>query len=252
VKYLLAAENVDVLAQFGWSKGVLAFDYDGTLAPITTDRHRALMSASTRAWLEKACRLYPCAVISGRGSREISRLLGDIPIRHIHGNHGMEPGHGLDGFKQIVSGARRRLEIALSGQPGIEIEDKTYSLSIHYRRSRQRTQARLGIERAIEQLSVAVRTIPGKCVVNLLPKQAKTKGDALLAIRDEEQADTALYFGDDDTDEDVFCLNEPGRLTTVRIGYSADSAASYYLREQIEMDQVLQRLVAARSKAQGL
>jgi trehalose 6-phosphate phosphatase len=252
MKYLLAEDNVDVLAQFGWSKGVLAFDYDGTLAPITTDRNRALMSVRTRSWLERACRLYPCAVISGRGSREISRFLGDLPIRHVRGNHGMEPGNGLARFKGIVASARKSLETALSDRAGIEIEDKTYSLSIHYRRSRQRAQARLIVERAIEQLSVAVRTIPGKCVVNLLPRQAKTKGDALLAIRQEELADTALYFGDDDTDEDVFCLDEPGRLTTVRVGYSADSAAAYYLRGQSEMDQVLRHLVAARSKARGL
>ncbi len=248
MRYLLAKENVDVLARFAWSKGVLAFDYDGTLAPIVADRDRAHMTARTRALLREACHLYPCAVISGRSSREVRQFLGDVPVKRVLGNHGMEPGHDLAEFKALMDKVRMRLESALSGRQGVEIENKTYSLSVHYRRARQRTQARLAVERVIAHLSMAVRTVPGKCVVNVLPLQAKTKGDALLAIREEEMADTALYFGDDDTDEDVFRLDEPGRLTTVRVGYSADSAASYYLRKQIEMDRVLRRLVAARNK----
>ncbi len=252
MRYLLSKENVDVLARFARSKGVLAFDYDGTLAPIVTDRDRALMAARTRSLLEQACRLFPCAVISGRGSREVWDFLGDLPVRHVLGNHGMEPGHDLDKFADLMARVRKSLEAALSQQPGIEIEDKTYSLSVHYRRSRQRTEARLKVERVIARLSFPVRAVPGTCVVNLLPKRAKSKGDALLAIREEEQADTALYFGDDDTDEDVFRLDDPGRLTAVRIGYSADSAATFYLRKQSEIDGVLRRLIVARKQAAKL
>lgn len=248
MKYLLAKHNVDVLARFAWSRGVLAFDYDGTLAPIVTDRNHALMTARTRSRLEQACRLYPCVVISGRGSREVRRLLGDVSLKHVLGNHGMEPAPHLASSKALVARVRERLTSALVGQQGIEIEDKTYSLSVHYRRSRQKKHARLAVERAIAQLSLAVRTIPGKCVINILPRDAKTKGDALLAILEKEGLDTALYFGDDDTDEDVFRLDQPGRLTTVRIGRSADSAATYYLHNQSEIDRALRRLITARSR----
>jgi trehalose 6-phosphate phosphatase len=246
MRYLLAKRNLSVLTEFACSQGVLAFDYDGTLAPIVADRMRANLSARTRSLLARACRRYPCAVISGRGSTDVRKLLGDVPVRYILGNHGMEPGPDLARFRSLVARARQRLESVLSGLQGIEIEDKTYSLSVHYRRSRARTQARLAVERAITQLSLSLRTVPGKCVINLLPKQARTKGDALLAIRKKEQADSALFFGDDDTDEDVFRLDQPGHLTTVRIGYSTTSAAAFYLRKQSEIDGVLQHLIAAR------
>ena len=43
--------------------------------------------------------------------------------------------------------------------------------------------------------------------------------------------DTALYVGDDETDEDVFALDEPGRLLTVRVG-NAPSRAAFYLQRQ--------------------
>ena len=54
---------------------------------------------------------------------------------------------------------------------------------------------------------------------------APNKGDALLRLRTSDGAHTALYVGDDVTDEDVFRLDQPGRLLTVRIGKSLTSAA---------------------------
>ena len=55
-----------------------------------------------------------------------------------------------------------------------------------------------------------------------------------------------MYVGDDVTDEDVFRLDQPGRLFTVRIGRSKTSAARYYLRQQQEIDTLLEHLVALR------
>jgi trehalose 6-phosphate phosphatase len=246
MRYLLAKHNLTVLTTFARSKGVLAFDYDGTLAPIVANRDRAHMGTRTRQLLDQACRLYPCAVISGRSSRDVAGLLGDVPVKYVLGNHGMEPGPGLARFEATMKRARQALEPLLAHHQGVEIESKTYSLSVHYRRSRQRPKARLAIEHAIAELPFALRTVPGKCVINLLPQQAKTKGAALLTLRKKERADTALFFGDDDTDEDVFRLHDPGRLITVRIGQSAGSAAAYYLRQQAQIDSVLRHLIEAR------
>ena len=57
-----------------------------------------------------------------------------------------------------------------------------------------------------------------------------------------------MYVGDDVTDEDVFRLDQPGRLFTVRIGQSRTSAARYYLRQQREIDQLRTCLVALRER----
>lgn len=90
--------------------------------------------------------------------------------------------------------------------------------------------------------------VPGKLVVNVVPERAPNKGDALLELRKAEQADTALYVGDDVTDEDVFELDQPGRLLSVRVGESRSSAAAYFLRNQNEMDRLLAKLIALREK----
>jgi hypothetical protein len=44
----------------------------------------------------------------------------------------------------------------------------------------------------------------------------------------------------------VFELDQPGRLLTVRVGPSRSSAAAYFLRDQAEIDRLLERLVELR------
>jgi trehalose-6-phosphatase len=52
--------------------------------------------------------------------------------------------------------------------------------------------------------------------------------------------------GDDETDEDVFALDQPGRLLTVRVGTKRASQASYYVRNQAAVDDLLAVLVSLR------
>jgi trehalose 6-phosphate phosphatase len=91
-----------------------------------------------------------------------------------------------------------------------------------------------------------MRTIPGKLVINVLPVKAPHKGDALLHLRAEEGADTAIFVGDDATDEDVFEIDQPGRLMSIRIGREDSSSAAYFVRSQWEIDAFLSRLARLR------
>jgi trehalose 6-phosphate phosphatase len=140
------------------------------------------------------------------------------------------------------------LRAALAGFAGVDVEDKRYSLAIHYRRSRRKANAQRAIHQAVTELPGRMRMIPGKHVVNVVPQGAPNKGDALIQLRTLAQADTALYVGDDITDEDVFVLDQPGRLLTVRIGLSRSSAAAYFLRRQREIDTLLAKLSSVRQK----
>jgi trehalose 6-phosphate phosphatase len=90
--------------------------------------------------------------------------------------------------------------------------------------------------------------MPGKLVVNLLPDGAPHKGIALEELRAREGADTAVFVGDDVTDEDVFELDRPGKLLGIRVGQSRSSAAPFYIRNQLEVDALLERLVACRAE----
>jgi len=250
VKRLFAKQNLELLAQLAWSNVLLAFDYDGTLAPIVADRELAKMRPKTAQLLCKVCQLYPCAVISGRSKADVAPRLGNAGVKYLIGNHGLEPGRDLSEFAGEVALVRPQLELALSHCQGVELEDKIYSLAVHYRKSRQKRQARSAIRDAVLALPLGMRIVTGKLVVNVVPERAANKGDALLELREQEAANTAFYIGDDVTDEDVFTLDQPGRLFTVRVGRSKASAAKYFLRDQREMDALLAKLVDLRAKKQ--
>lgn len=242
MKHLLSRRNMGVLAEMAWSRVLLAFDFDGTLAPIVVDRGAAGMRPRTSMLFAKVCAVYPCAVISGRSRRDVSSRLGGASAAYIVGNHGLEPSSELDASRRFTAWAFPLLERSLQSVAGVDIENKTYSLAVHFRRARRKVAARRAIETAVSQLPLRVRSIAGKQVVNVLPAAAPNKGDALLKLRQLARADTALYVGDDLTDEDVFRLDEPGRLLTVRIGASRSSAAAYFLRRQRDIDKMLAEL----------
>lgn len=251
MKPILARAERAVLEQFAWSRVLLAFDFDGTLAPIVDEPHLARMRRSTRARLVEVALRYPCSVLSGRARADVARRLEGVPLVEVVGNHGVESTRAMGRaatFTRVTHRWTQSLRESLADAPGVEIENKGPSLAIHYRKSRRRRDARLRIERSVAALEGARRVIPGKLVVNVLPEGAPHKGIALRKIRADIGADTAIYVGDDVTDEDVFALDEPGRLLSIRVGRDARSAAPYYLRSQAAIDDLLDRLISYRER----
>jgi trehalose 6-phosphate phosphatase len=120
------------------------------------------------------------------------------------------------------------------------VEDKGLSLTLHYRQSPQKAEARRRILAATRDLK-QVRVFGGKQVVNVVPDKAPNKGVALAAERDRLRCDWVLYVGDDENDEDAFALE--GNIVPVRIGRKQRSCARYYLRTQAEIDKLLELLV---------
>lgn len=251
MRHLLGREGGETLARLASSRALLAFDFDGTLAPIVARRDEAHMRAHTAALLCELCRRYPCAVISGRGRADVRQRLEGADVRHVIGSHGVEPGPNLRAYARAMAQARRALGGALAHEPGVELEDKRYSLALHYRRASSKRTARASIMRAVAALPVGLRMVPGKLVVNLVPEGAPNKGQALERLRAHTRAEVVLYVGDDVTDEDVFGLDAGDRLVSVRVGRSTASAAAYFLRDQGEMDRLLARLVELRSPGGG-
>lgn len=244
---ILAASHAGVLARLARSRALLAFDFDGTLAPIVRERDGAAMRARTERLLARLCTLYPCAVISGRGRADVAARLGAAPVPHVIGNHGLEPGADPAALARLARRARPLLADALRDWPGVEIEDKRLSLAVHYRGAARKRAARAAVERAVAALPVAMRVVPGRAVVNVVPAGAPDKGDALLALRARLGVEAALYVGDDGTDEDVFRRAAAAPLVAVRVGRGRTSAAAYFVRGQHQVDALLARLVALRA-----
>ncbi|HEX5064996.1 MAG TPA: trehalose-phosphatase [Myxococcota bacterium] len=250
MRNILARANRAVLEQFSWSNVLLAFDYDGTLAPIVSNPKRAPMRASTRELLKTLTRLYPVAVISGRARADAKRQIGEIPVQQVVGNHGLEPWHTSPRLSEEVARWLPLLADWFSTLKGVRIENKTFSVAIHYRHSREKRKVKAAISQAVEALG-DLRVVGGKQVVNLLPIGAPHKGAALERERARLGCDTAIYVGDDETDEDVFLLQQPGRLLGIRVGRNRSSAATYCIPGQWAIDELLLALIASRRDARS-
>ena len=177
----------------------------------------------------------------------VGRLRG-VDLCQIVGNHGSEPWLGSAAIQRRIRKWVPTLRRQLAGEPGVVIEDKGFSVAVHYRASPDRSAARRAILAATKSLG-AVRVVGGELAVNLLDPQAPDKGVALDRQRDHLACDHVIYVGDDDTDEDVFALDQPGHLMSVRVGAKASSAARYFIVNQAAIDQLLAMLVAQRAEA---
>jgi trehalose 6-phosphate phosphatase len=224
---------------------LLVFDYDGTLSPIAPTPARARMRAATRRLLTRAARRYPCAVVSGRARADIAARLTGVGVRYLFGNHGLEPPGARRRPYPQVRGWLDPLRAGLEAEPGVVIEDKTHSVSVHYRAAPDHDQALALIEGVVKTLAGA-RIIFGAAAVNLLPRDGANKGVALRDALELSTCSHALYVGDDATDEDAFAAAGPGRLMGIRVGRSASSRARYHLASQADIDRLLAALIAGR------
>ncbi len=224
---------------------LLAFDYDGVLAPLVKRPGLARMRPSTRALLERLVRCYPVAVVSGRAWKDCARFVGKV-VPTIVGNHGFELGQPVPVPASVlrrVRGWRRRLERDLAGVDGVHFEDKRSTLAVHYGLSRAWRRAERAVYEAANKLP-GTRLIPGKKVLSVLPKEFPSKGDAVRALVARLRCEGALYVGDDVTDEDAFAVGPP-LVFGVHVG-KGPSLAPWRLSAQENVDQLMGLLAAIR------
>lgn len=216
---------------------LLAFDFDGTLAPIVADPAQARIRPRTARLLTAVCRRFKCVVISGRAGTDVSTLLDGIPLWATVGNHGAELSPG-ESFERRVRDWVEVVSDALHGLSGVSVEDKGLSLSIHYRNAQDPVEVLRRVDAVSRTLS-GVRAVGGKLVVNLVPSGSPDKGKALDLLRHRAGCARAMFVGDDVTDEDAFSLPR-SEVISVRVGELESSAAMYYLQDQEEIDDLLE------------
>ena len=243
---ILSDAGKSLLAEFARGRVLVGFDYDGTLAPIVTAPRDARMRSGTRALLKQVAMAYPTVVISGRRYDDIARRLHGVALRHVFGNHGIEPLWGTATGAALVRGWSDRLRARLAAWRGIEIENKTHSLAIHYRGATDRRRAQQAIAAAIRDLAGA-RAIRGRAAVNLIPDRGANKGVALRRVCRAARCSRAIYVGDDGTDEDAFAALVPGKVLGIRVGARRGSLAQVTLPNQRDIDAFLEVLITLRT-----
>jgi trehalose 6-phosphate phosphatase len=242
---LLSAGNRSRIRVFAQGRVLLAFDFDGTLAPLGADPDRAFPRAATRELLASVAERYPVAVISGRAVADVSARLG-VEVRTVVGNHGIEPSPAMEEAARAVAEWAPQLRDALGTVSGVVVEDKRFSIALHYRAADDHEEARRRIHSAVAGLAGSPRAADGHFVVNVVGRDAPTKGDALRRIVTELAATGSLFAGDDLTDEDAFAVQDPETSLGVRVGVGVPTRAAFHIPSQAEIDQLLRELLDAR------
>lgn len=246
--YLFSDEGRLALRALAGRPILYAFDFDGTLAGISHDRDTVKLSQSIHEGLLELAKRIPCAIVSGRALSDlVSRVDGVVP--HLIGNHGLESPltdpATLIRAKNICQGWMQRLGTDFV-QPlksyGAEVENKRYTLTLHYRGTDEPARVRMGLVLLLDQLTPTPRLIFGKASVNVLPQGEGGKGSAVLALMHHLRQTGLFFIGDDETDEDVFELPE-GLVMGVRVARHSESRAQYYVKDQGEIEDVIRILI---------
>lgn len=246
----------------------LFLDYDGTLTPIVEAPGKATLSKKTKELLRLITKISNCkvAIISGRALKDIETRVGLNDIAYV-GNHGFEMKGPKIKFKSPVSPRYRiilnrikgRLRKELSGIKGVIIEDKGFSLCVHYRQVDRKNiptvrTAFSGVVLSHEvREDVIIRS--GKMVLEVKPPVDWDKGKMVLwllarrrSVLGGKKKVLPIYVGDDLTDEDAFRALK-NRGITVFVGSPRKTLAAYYVNNTEETARFLSEVKIAITKS---
>lgn len=233
----------------------LVLDFDGTLASIAKTPHSVRLDKKIKGVIARLSRSekYKIAVISGRSLESL------VPYFHLKnifyaGNHGLElrgkdlslPPRALKArkYEALIRLIGEKLKKDFSEVPGILIEDKNYTLSVHYRNVRREYLPFLS--KAMDFFRKKYSRWPilwkdGKRVWEVRPKAPWGKGDAALHMLRGFPRALPIVIGDDMTDEDMFKVFRREGVT-IRVGRSKTSFARYYLSSPADVGRFLKYL----------
>jgi trehalose-phosphatase len=236
---------------------VLIVDYDGTIAPFHTERHRATPYPEVPELLRcimnsSRTRLI---IVSGRPAHEVPPLLGINPAPEIWGTHGIEKIHP-DGRYEEVHVSDDALQVLAQAEAeldreglGERMEFKLAGVALHWRGLpaagvlQIRTKAYRILEPLAAHPDISLAEFEGGVELRL---SSANKGDALRDLLSELDSGVPVaYLGDDATDEEAFrVLN--GRGLTVRVGpKSRFTAAQIWVKPPDELVRFLAQWIVA-------
>ncbi len=229
----------------------LLLDYDGTLAPFTTERDHAIPYPRISELLD--CIMSTCqtrvVLISGRPAREIPPLLGLDPHPEIWGTYGLERLYADGRYERKYLG-EDSLHVLAEADAWLEeeglgriVERKPGSVAIHWRGLglNEMEEVRISAYRVLSPIAsesgLLLREFDGGLELQV---PSGSKGDALRDLLSDCGPDITLaYLGDDVSDEEAFrALQGVGLTVLVRPTYRVTSA-EMWLRPPADLVQFL-------------
>ena len=176
------------------------------------------------------------ALVSGRSLNDIDLIFAPEQFPAV-GGHGAEMRLSIDN-EAVATHAppmdkelKRRLAAIAKLSPGILLEDKGYSLALHYRLA---PHAEKAIYEAVSLIradlpNASIEVLPGKCVCEI--KHAGfTKATGVLELMNHApfKGRRPIFIGDDVTDEAVFAIIPDFDGLAFSVGRRAKGVADHF------------------------
>jgi len=213
-------------------------DFDGTLAEGSRDPGAAAIVPLARVAMRRLAAIsvaqpgrLAIVVLTGRTAADVAKRVRVGGIHYL-GDHGLQFGSyprggraerlvaGIQPGHDALLGPADRLATRvpeLLGRPAwLFVERKGPSVAFHVRQAEDRLAARAAVEAAIETVD---RELPrhdlahyrGRLVVDLRPRGAGGKREALERLLAELRPSTLIALGDDSSDADAFAVLRAAR-----------------------------------------
>jgi trehalose 6-phosphate phosphatase len=196
------------------------------------------------------------ALVSGRSLNDIDLIFAPEQFPAV-GGHGAEMRLTTDN-EAVATHAppldkelKRRLAAIAKLSPGILLEDKGYSLALHYRlapHAEKAIYAAVSLIRA-DLPNAPIEIMPGKCVCEIKHSGFnKASGVIELMSHQPFKGRRPIFIGDDVTDESVFAIMPDFGGLSFSVGRRAKGVADYF-DDPGEVREWLARLVGDEAAA---
>jgi len=233
----------------------LFLDIDGTLAPFQINPEHSFIPNTTLEVIKKIIELnIPVIAVTGRDINTAGKLLYplEVPIAGLHGldiclnsvNY-IRPDLSQINFEKLKQDIQKSCE----KHPELLIEDKKYSIALHYRKNPDLENHAINIMQQISSNYPQLKLNKGKFVIELIPNQAE-KGKAIKTILNHLNLPSVfpIFIGDDLTDESGFVFINQQSGLTIKVG-SGETQAKYRLKD---IDNVANFLFLFKNKIKSL
>lgn len=220
------------------SETAILLDIDGTLLDLAPTPREVWVPPGLAKTLNRLVERTngALALVSGRSLNDIDLIFAPDLFPAV-GGHGAEMRIGPDS-EAVAAHAppmdkelKRRLAAIAKLSPGILLEDKGYSLALHYRlapHAEKAIYAAVSLIRA-DLPNAPIEVLPGKCVCEIKHSGfTKASGVRDLMTREPFKGRRPLFIGDDVTDETVFAIMPDLDGLAFSVGRRAKGVAGHF------------------------
>jgi trehalose 6-phosphate phosphatase len=220
------------------SETAILLDIDGTLLDLAPTPHEVWVPPGLANTLNRLLVRTngALALVSGRSLNDIDLIFAPDHFPAV-GGHGAEmridpdsgsvAAHAPPMDKEL----KRRLAAIAKLSPGILLEDKGYSLALHYRlapHAEKAIYAAVSLIRA-DLPNASIEVLPGKCVCEIKHSGfTKATGVLELMAREPFKGRRPFFIGDDVTDETVFAIMPDLNGLAFSVGRRATGVAGHF------------------------